>query len=189
MATMDERKKAYGEIYTQVLANTMDSGTPYDKFTVELKKYHDEFGLKNEKYFETMCNALVAMTQTVTTSSQQIALQILVEHERLEQEAQNLKVDLALKAKELELAEKRLLLADKEATFNEARTNLLDAQKKKEEKSIEAIEREIRHYDDKLRIQEATILKDVVFGYTAGGLVPPTDMTTKALNAIDKITP
>ena len=85
--------------------------------------------------------------------------------------------------------EKKLNLADREAAFNEARTALIKEQTASEKKRGLAIDREIRSYDDKLRIQKASLLKDSVFGYSVGGLNPPAEMTTKMFNAIDRITP
>jgi hypothetical protein len=80
-------------------------------------------------------------------------------------------------------------LADREAAFNEARTALIKEQTNSEKKRGLAIDREIKSYDDKLRIQKASLLKDSVFGYSVGGLTPPADMTTKMFDAIDKVVP
>lgn len=172
----------YAKTYEIVLETSMAQNSPYDKAMQTITAQFEKYEMSDEAKFQATMQTISTMVQNITATSQQIALQLVMESERLALEA-------PLKAKELELAEKRLLLADKEAEFNEKRAELLKAQTQKELKSIEAIQREITHYDDKLRIQEATMLKDVVFGYTAGGLVPPTDMTTKALDAIDKITP
>lgn len=97
--------------------------------------------------------------------------------------------EIPLKQKELQLAEKRLLLAEKEAEFNAKRAELIEKQAASEIARKAAIERETRSFDDRLRIQEATLLKDSVFGYTAGGLTPPADMITKMYNSIDAVTP
>ena len=97
--------------------------------------------------------------------------------------------EIPLKQKELQLAEKRLLLAEKEAEFNAKRAELIEKQAQSEIARKAAIERETRSFDDRLRIQEATLLKDSVFGYTAGGLTPPADMITKMYNSIDAVTP
>ena len=97
--------------------------------------------------------------------------------------------EIPLKQKELQLAEKRLLLAEKEAEFNAKRAELIEKQAQSEIARKAAIERETKSFDDRLRIQEATLLKDSVFGYTAGGLTPPADMITKMYNSIDAVTP
>ena len=83
----------------------------------------------------------------------------------------------------------KLELAQKEAKFNEERAKLIEKQALSEEARKVAIERETQSFDERLRIQKATLLKDSVFGYTAGALNPPADMITKMLNSIDAITP
>ncbi len=78
-----------------------------------------------------------------------------------------------------DLMEKKLNLADREAEFGKlARPNQGQTAKKK--RGL-AIDREIRSYDDKLKIQKASLLKISVFGYSVGGLTPPADMTPQCL--------
>lgn len=193
---MADFKEVYSEIYRRVLGDTMAADTPYQKFTAKIDEYFEKYGLNNDKKFEMLCSTLVSMTQSVTTSSQEIALRLLSESEELplrakllDFQAKTAEADVKLKNRELDLMEKKLALADKEAAFNEARTKLINAQTESEGERKKAIMREIESYNDKLRVQEATMLKDANFGYSVGGLVPPTDLTTKMFDAIDKITP
>ena len=193
---MADYKERYSELYKRVLGDTMAEDTPYQKFTAKIDEYMQLYGLHNDKKFEMLCNTLVSMTQSVTTSSQEIALRLLSESEELplrakllDFQAKTAEADVKLKNRELDLIEKKLNLADREAAFNEARTALIKEQTNSEKKRGQAIDREIKSYDDKLRIQEASLLKDSVFGYSVGGLNPPAEMTTKMLNAIDRITP
>lgn len=193
---MADYKEAYSELYKRVLGDTMAADTPYDKFAGKIDEYFEKYGLANDKKFEMLCSTLVSMTQSVTTSSQEIALRLLSESEELPLRKQQLEAqvkiadaDVKLKERELDLMEKKLNLADREAAFNEARTALIKEQTNSEKKRGQAIDREIKSYDDKLRIQEASLLKDSVFGYSVGGLTPPADMMTKMFNAIDKVVP
>ena len=193
---MADYKEAYSELYKRVLGDTMAEDTPYNKFTTKIDEYFEKYGLANDKKFEMLCSTLVSMTQSVTTSSQDIALRLLSESEELPLRKQQLEAPakiadahVKLKKRELDLMEKKLNSADREAAFNEARTALIKEQTNSEKKRGLAIDREIKSYDDKLRIQEASLLKDSVFGYSVGGLNPPTEMTTKMFNAIDRITP
>ncbi len=193
---MADYKEAYSELYKRVLGDTMAADTPYDKFAGKIDEYFEKYGAANDKKFDMLCNTLVSMTQSVTTSSQEIALRLLSEGEELPLRKQQLEAqvkiadaDVKLKNRELDLMEKKLALADKEAAFNEARTALIKEQTNSEKKRGLAIDREIKSYDDKLRIQKASLLKDCVFGHSIGGLVAPTDMTTKMFDAIDKVVP
>lgn len=193
---MADYKEAYSELYKRVLGDTMAADTPYDKFAGKIDEYFEKYGAANDKKFDMLCNTLVSMTQSVTTSSQEIALRLLSESEELPLRKQQLEAqvkiadaDVKLKNRELDLMEKKLALADKEAAFNEARTALIKEQTNSEKKRGLAIDREIKSYDDKLRIQKASLLKDCVFGHSIGGLVAPKDMTTKMFDAIDKVVP
>lgn len=51
------------------------------------------------------------------------------------------------------------------------------------------ITRQKTAYDDNLRVEEAKALKDVVFGYAVGGTLPPNDLQTSMLNAVNAVTP
>nr|DAI57547.1 MAG TPA: hypothetical protein [Caudoviricetes sp.] len=193
---MADYKERYSELYKRVLGDTMAADTPYQKFTAKIDEYMQLYGLHNDKKFDMLCNTLVSMTQSVTTSSQDIALRLLSESEELPLRKQQLEAqvkiadaDVKLKERELDLMEKKLALADKEAAFNEARTKLINAQTESEGERKKAIAREIESYNDKLRVQEATMLKDANFGYSVGGLNPPAQLTTKMFDSIDKITP
>ncbi|MBE3610480.1 hypothetical protein [Campylobacter californiensis] len=171
MAEILQTLEEYKEAYKEILAQTMAENAPYDKLVKKIDETFEKYGISDEKTLNAKLSALTSLLQTVTTSSQDIALRLL------------------LASKELELTEKKLLLAQAELEFNKARAELVKTQKDSEEARKRAIEREIISYDDRLRIQEATLLKDSVFGYSVGGLTPPADMTTKMFDAIDKITP
>ena len=193
----------YSELYKQVLADSMANDTPYDRLVKKLDEYYDKSAITDIKKFEAVVSALMNMSQSVTTTSQEIALRLLSESEELPLRAAQIRAqteliqaqktlaeaELPLKQKELELASKRLLLAEKEADFNAKRAELIEKQAQSEVARKAAIERETQSFDDKLRIQEATLLKDGVFGYAVGGINVPAEMTTKMYDAIDKITP
>ncbi|PPB58774.1 hypothetical protein CDQ71_00310 [Campylobacter hyointestinalis subsp. hyointestinalis] len=80
-------------------------------------------------------------------------------------------------------------LSNAEIDFNKARTKLVDAQTETEKEKKNAVIREVTSYDDQLNIKEAEIITNAVFGYASGGVSVPSDLMTKMLNAIDKITP
>ena len=225
----------YAQAYALVLEKSMAGGSPYEKAMGLIEEQFNKYALSNDERFNASLQTLSSLVQNVTATSQQIALELVMQSEKLELENKNLQIELQIKAKQLEvlgreielkeadsradnalkakqlevleaeipiknkqlaladkeiaLAEKKLLLADKEAEFNAKRAELIAAQADSERARKLAIERETKSYDDRLRIQEATTLKDMVFGYSVGGLTPPVDMTTKAYNAIDAITP
>ncbi|PPB55613.1 hypothetical protein [Campylobacter hyointestinalis] len=80
-------------------------------------------------------------------------------------------------------------LSNAEIDFNKARTKLVEAQTETEKEKKNAVIREVTSYDDQLNIKEAEIITNAVFGYASGGVAVPSDLMTKMLNAIDKITP
>ncbi|CUU81910.1 Uncharacterised protein [Campylobacter hyointestinalis subsp. hyointestinalis] len=80
-------------------------------------------------------------------------------------------------------------LSNAEIGFNKARTKLVEAQTETEKEKKNAVIREVTSYDDQLNIKEAEIITNAVFGYASGGVAVPSDLMTKMLNAIDKITP
>lgn len=184
-----QKLQNYTTAYTKILSDSMADDTPYDRLIKKLDETFERYGIGDEKSLNAKLTALTAMVQGITATSQDIALRLITQSEEFEIKQLMAQKELLLKDKELQLADKRLLLADKEAKFNEERAKLIEAQAKSEEARKRAIEREILNYDDKLRMQEATLLKDVVFGYSVGGLNPPADMTSKMLSAVDKITP
>lgn len=164
--SIEKRQNRYKKAYEMILSGAMAENTPFDKLKQELTDYYEKFVLSDEKKFQIIINALTSMTQGITISSQEIALRLVLENDMLD---------------------KKLELADKEAEFNRARTELVRAQAKSEEARKMAIERETKSFDDRLNIEEAKCLKDVVFGYAVGGTSVPSDLQTTMLNAIDKI--
>lgn len=186
---MQTRLQNYSMAYAKILNESMAENSPYDRLIKKIDETFQKHGMADEKSLNAKLTALTTMTQGITATSQEIALNLIMQSEELEIKQLMAQKELLLKDKELELADKRLLLADREAKFNEERAKLIQAQAKSEEARKQAIEREIISYDDKLRMQEATLLKDVVFGYSVGGLNPPSNMTSKMLDAVDKITP
>lgn len=200
---IEEKLNNYVSVYKKILAESMANDTPYDKLIKKLDELFEQYKITDEKARDARLATLSNLVQGVTATSQEIALRLLLESEELEaklgqiQAQTNLikaqkalaEAEIPLKQKELELAEKRLLLAEKEAEFNAKRAELIEKQAQSEIARKAAIERETKSFDDRLRIQEATLLKDSVFGYAVGGLTPPADMQTKMYNAIDAITP
>lgn len=193
----------YSEIYKRVLSGTMAENSPYDRLIKKLDEYYEKFALNDSKRIDTITATLSQATQSITLSSQDIAVRLMMESDRLEAELAQIaantalieaqkalaQAELPIKAEELALAKMKLELAQKEAKFNEERAKLIEKQALSEEARKVAIERETQSFDERLRIQKATLLKDSVFGYTAGALNPPADMITKMLNSIDAITP
>lgn len=200
---IEEKLNNYVTAYRKILNESMSENTPYDKLVKKLDELFAQYKITDEKARDARLATLSNLVQGVTATSQEIALRLLLESEELEAKLAQIttqtqliaaqkalaEAEIPLKQKELQLAEKRLLLAEKEAEFNTKRAELIEKQAQSEIARKAAIERETRSFDDRLRIQEATLLKDSVFGYAVGGLTPPTDMQTKMYNAIDAITP
>ncbi|ANE34341.1 hypothetical protein CHL_0994 [Campylobacter hyointestinalis subsp. lawsonii CCUG 27631] len=80
-------------------------------------------------------------------------------------------------------------LSNAEIDFNKARTKLVEAQAETEKEKKNAVIREIASYDDQKRIKEAEIITNAVFGYASGGVGVPSDLQSRMLNTIDRITP
>lgn len=200
---IEEKLNNYVTAYQKILNESMSENTPYDKLVKKLDELFAQYKITDEKARDARLATLSNLVQGVTATSQEIALRLLLESEELEAKLAQItaqtqliatqkalaEAEIPLKQKELQLAEKRLLLAEKEAEFNTKRAELIEKQAQSEIARKAAIERETKSFDDRLRIQEATLLKDGVFGYAVGGLTPPTDMQTKMYNAIDAITP
>ena len=200
---IEEKLNNYVSAYQKILNESMANDTPYDKLIKKLDELFAQYKITDEKARDARLATLSNLVQGVTATSQEIALRLLLESEELEAKLGQIQAqteliktqkalaeaEIPLRQKELELAEKRLLLAEKEAEFNAKRAELIEKQAQSEIARKAAIERETKSFDDRLRIQEATLLKDSVFGYAVGGLTPPTDMQTKMYNAIDAITP
>ena len=103
------------------------------------------------------------------------------------------KQELALKQQQtnsqIEQTKSQIELAKAEIEFNRARTALVTAQTATEAQKKNAVIREIASYDDQQRIKEAEIITNAVFGYASGGVAVPSELSSKMLNLIDKITP
>ncbi|MDL0089852.1 hypothetical protein [Campylobacter gastrosuis] len=198
----------YTLVYRKILAESMAENTPFDKIIKKTDEYFEKYGISDDKRFDVTTSMLSTILQTITATSQEIALRFLIENEKLESELKladaelaikkaeiplkqaeqrRLEAEIPLKVKELELAAKRLILAEKEAEFNTQRAKLIQAQALSEEARKRAIEREIKSYDDKLRMQKSSDMKDLVFGYASGGVAVPANMQTKAIDLINQI--
>lgn len=184
----------YTVVYRKILAESMAENTPFDKIIKKTDEYFEKYGISDDKRFDVTTSMLSTILQTITATSQEIALRFLIENEKLESELKLADAELAikkaeipLKVKELELAAKRLILAEKEAEFNTQRAKLIQAQALSEEARKRAIEREIKSYDDRLRMQKSSDMKDLVFGYASGGVAVPANMQTKAIDLINQI--
>ena len=175
-----KRKTLYSEIYEKVLGDTMAEFSPYQKAIDLLDDFFVKFKIPENLKCQTISGILTAMCQTAVTSSQQTAVNILLESDKLDLEAQKLQ-------KEIDLLTNQIELAKAEADLTKERINLVKAQTEAELAKKPLIEREMAVYDDNLRIKEAEILKDLASGYLIGGVEVPTGLHQAVMNKIDLI--
>lgn len=183
-----KRKELYSEIYSSVINDTMLEKTPYFKL---IEEQFERFKIPSNM----IAQVLGQMTQTATTTSQQIALQLLLESDRIELENERIKAEIEKLKVEKEkvqadviLAQNQAKLAEKEAELTGERIKLVKAQTEAELAKIPLVKREIKVYDDNLRVKEAEALKDMINGYNIGGTEVPSELYTQAFNKIAKIT-
>ncbi|CUU71820.1 hypothetical protein [Campylobacter hyointestinalis] len=154
-------------------------------FAKTLKYLEDSFNDKTlapKDKISIQANLMSAMAINLTARALDTALSWQQTNSQLELSKQ----ELALKK---EQTNSQKLLSNAEIEFNKARTELVKAQTSTENQKNAAVIREIKSYDDQLRTKEAEIITNAVFGYASGGVSVPSDLMTKMLNAIDKITP
>ncbi|PPB65062.1 hypothetical protein CDQ75_09335, partial [Campylobacter hyointestinalis subsp. hyointestinalis] len=154
-------------------------------FAKTLKYLEDSFNDKTlapKDKISIQANLMSAMAINLTAKALETALSWQQTNSQLDLSKQ----ELALKK---EQTNSQKLLSNAEIEFNKARTELVKAQTSTENQKNAAVIREIKSYDDQLRTKEAEIITNAVFGYASGGVSVPSDLMTKMLNAIDKITP
>ncbi|WP_162166299.1 hypothetical protein [Campylobacter fetus] len=158
--------------YSSDFLNILNKMTDVSSVLEQTKQYLDkEFGKYNlgeKERLTIMAKLLSDLTIAFTTNASSVALELQ-----------------RLKLQEKTSAE----LSDAEIEFNKARTKLVTAQELTEKEKKNAVIREVKSYDDNLRIKEAECLKDAVFGYAAGGVLVPESLQSTMLSAIDKVTP
>lgn len=177
-----KRKELYSQVYKQVLADALAENSPFDKLQTTMSEYFENFKIPDTTKMEIVANALTTLCQSVSVSSQEIALKIILESERIDLELQKLQ-------SEIELTKEQGELAKKEALLTAERVKLVTAQTDNEKEKIPLIQREIKVHDDNLRIEEAKLLKDVLNGYAIGGLNIPTGLHETVLNGVNKVNP
>ncbi|OCR99049.1 hypothetical protein A9K75_08740 [Campylobacter fetus subsp. testudinum] len=158
--------------YSSDFLNILNKMTDVSSVLEQTKQYLDkEFGKYNlgeKERLTIMAKLLSDLTIAFTTNASSVALELQ-----------------RLKLQEKTSAE----LSDAEIEFNKARTKLVTAQELTEKEKKNAVIREVKSYDDNLRVKEAECLKDAVFGYAAGGVLVPESLQSTMLSAIDKVTP
>lgn len=189
---MADYTQKYGEIYKKVLAATMAQDTPFAKFAKQIDEYFEKYGVSNDRRFEMLCNTLVSMTQSVTTTSQEISLRLLSESEELPKklaqadkqleltqkqiETENLKIDLQKQRIPLEIEQLRLQKDALQAQIDKSKADaLLAGQQQK------AIERQVK--DNRL-IKGASVLGDFLQNTLNGGLNVPSGMNQALFNIL-----
>lgn len=189
---MADYKEAYSELYKRVLGDTMAGGTPYDKFTGKIDEYFEKYGLANDKKFEMLCSTLVSMTQSVTTSSQEIALRLLSESEELPLRKQQLEAQTNLLGKQIETEQLKIDLQKQRIPLEieqlKLQKDMLAAQIDKTKGDLAlakaqqaAIERQVK--DNRL-IKGGSVIGDFLQNTLNGGLVVPSDMNKVLFNII-----
>ena len=173
---MADYKEAYSELYRRVLGDTMAADTPYQKFTAKIDEYFEKYGLANDKKFEMLCSTLVSMTQSVTTSSQEIALRLLSESEELPLRKQQLKIDLQRQRMPLEIEQLKLQKDMLAAQIDKTRGDVALAKAQQD-----AINRQVK--DNRL-IKGGSVIGDFLQNTLNGGLVVPSDMNKVLFNII-----
>ena len=189
---MADFKEAYSELYRRVLGDTMAGGTPYQKFTAKIDEYMQLYGLHNDKKFDMLCNTLVSMTQSVTTSSQEIALRLLSESEELPLRKQQLEAQTNLLGKQIETEQLKIDLQRQRMPLEieqlKLQKDMLAAQIDKTKGDLAlakaqqaAIERQVK--DNRL-IKGGSVIGDFLQNTLNGGLVVPSDMNKVLFNII-----
>ncbi|CUU71610.1 hypothetical protein [Campylobacter hyointestinalis] len=172
-------------------------------FAKTLKYLEDSFNDKTlapKDKISIQANLMSAMAINLTARALDTALSWQQTNSQLELSKQELALKKEQTNSQLDLSKQELalkkeqtnsqkLLSNAEIEFNKARTELVKAQTSTENQKNAAVIREIKSYDDQLRTKEAEIITNAVFGYASGGVSVPSDLMTKMLNAIDKITP
>ncbi|RAZ49108.1 hypothetical protein [Campylobacter hyointestinalis] len=172
---------------------------PKDKITIQSNLMSSMAVNLTAKALETALswqqtkNQIELSKQELALKQQQTNSQIDLGKQELALKKEQAKNGLDLARQELALKQQQTnaqkLLSDAEIEFNRARTALVTAQTATEAQKKNAVIREIASYDDQKRIKEAEIITNAVFGYASGGVQVPSDLQSRMLNTIDRITP
>lgn len=207
MANLDlDTSKLVGD-YKQIEAVIISENSIFDKTIKYLESSFNDKSLAPKDKITIQANLMSSMAVNLTAKALEIALSLQQTKNQLELSNQELelkkeqtksqielaKQELALKQQQtnsqIEQTKSQIELAKAEIEFNRARTALVTAQTATEAQKKNAVIREIASYDDQQRIKEAEIITNAVFGYASGGVAVPSELSSKMLNLIDKITP
>ena len=207
MANLDlDTSKLVGD-YKQIEAVIISENSIFDKTINYLESSFNDKSLAPKDKITIQANLMSSMAVNLTAKALEIALSLQQTKNELELSNQELelkkeqtksqielaKQELALKQQQtnsqIEQTKSQIELSKAEIEFNRARTALVTAQTATEAQKKNAVIREIASYDDQQRIKEAEIITNAVFGYASGGVAVPSELSSKMLNLIDKITP
>ena len=207
MANLDLDTSKLVDDYKQIEAVIISENSIFDKTIKYLESSFNDKSLAPKDKITIQANLMSSMTVNLTAKALEIALSLQQTKNQLELSNQELelkkeqtksqielaKQELALKQQQtnsqIEQTKSQIELAKAEIEFNRARTALVTAQTATEAQKKNAVIREIASYDDQQRIKEAEIITNAVFGYASGGVAVPSELSSKMLNLIDKITP
>ena len=207
MANLDlDTSKLVGD-YKQIEAVIISENSIFDKTIKYLESSFNDKSLAPKDKITIQANLMSSMAVNLTAKALEIALSLQQTKNQLELSNQELelkkeqtksqielaKQELALKQQQtnsqIEQTKSQIELSKAEIEFNRARTALVTAQTATEAQKKNAVIREIASYDDQQRIKEAEIITNAVFGYASGGVAVPSELSSKMLSLIDKITP
>lgn len=207
MANLDLDTSKLMDDYKQIEAVIISENSIFDKTIKYLESSFNDKSLAPKDKITIQANLMSSMAVNLTAKALEIALSLQQTKNQLELSNQELelkkeqtksqlelaKQELALKQQQtnsqIEQTKSQIELAKAEIEFNKARTALVTAQTATEAQKKNAVIREIASYDDQQRIKEAEIITNAVFGYASGGVAVPSELSSKMLNLIDKITP
>ena len=207
MANLDLDTSKLMDDYKQIEAVIISENSIFDKTIKYLESSFNDKSLAPKDKITIQANLMSSMAVNLTAKALEIAVSLQPTKNQLELSNQELelkkeqtksqielaKQELALKQQQtnsqIEQTKSQIELAKAEIEFNRARTALVTAQTATEAQKKNAVIREIASYDDQQRIKEAEIITNAVFGYASGGVAVPSELSSKMLNLIDKITP
>lgn len=207
MANLDLDTSKLVDDYKQIEAVIISENSIFDKTIKYLESSFNDKSLAPKDKITIQANLMSSMAVNLTAKALEIALSLQQTKNQLELSNQELelkkeqtksqielaKQELALKQQQtnsqIEQTKSQIELSKAEIEFNRARTALVTAQTATEAQKKNAVIREIASYDDQQRIKEAEIITNAVFGYASGGVAVPSELSSKMLNLIDKITP
>ena len=207
MANLDLDTSKLMDDYKQIEAVIISENSIFDKTIKYLESSFNDKSLAPKDKITIQANLMSSMAVNLTANALELALSLQQTKNRLQLSNQELELKKEQTESQLELAKQELALKQQqtnsqieqtksqielskaEIEFNKARTALVTAQTATEAQKKNAVIREIASYDDQQRIKEAEIITNAVFGYASGGVAVPSELSSKMLNLIDKITP